>query len=205
MSPAKFAFKPVQWKVVAWMKMRAKRDDCVLLVVDVQDRLIDTIADHEAVVQNIQALIKSALALQVPILATEQENLGDTVPELKALLADPVTRKLTFSGCDSLEFMTKLNATRRRTVILCGIETHICIAQTVLDLLPSHYRVLVVKDATSSHASIDRETALRRMEASGAVISTTEAVIYEMTQRAGTDEFRKILDIVKERRTHVPA
>jgi nicotinamidase-related amidase len=187
------------------MKMRAKRDDCVLLVVDVQDRLIDTIADHEAVVQNIQALIKSALALQVPILATEQENLGDTVPELKALLADPVTRKLTFSGCDSLEFMTKLNATRRRTVILCGIETHICIAQTVLDLLPSHYRVLVVKDATSSHASIDRETALRRMEASGAVISTTEAVIYEMTQRAGTDEFRKILDIVKERRTHVPA
>jgi nicotinamidase-related amidase len=184
--------------------MRAKRGDCVLLVVDVQERLIDTIAEHEVVVQNIQALIKSAAALQVPILATEQENLGDTVPQLKALLPDPPTRKLIFSCCESLEFMTKLKATRRRTVIICGIETHICIMQTVLDLLPGHYRILVVRDATSSHAIVDRETALRRIEARGAEITTAEAVIYEMTEKAGTDEFRKVLDIVKERRMHIP-
>jgi nicotinamidase-related amidase len=73
--------------------------------------------------------------------------------------------------------------------------------QTVLDLLPGHYRILVVRDATSSHAIVDRETALQRIEARGAEITTTEAVIYEMTEKAGTDEFRKILDIVKERRT----
>lgn len=184
--------------------MRAKRSDCVLVVVDVQDRLIGTIAEHDPMVQNIQALIKVAVALQVPILATEQENLGDTVPELKALLPVPPTRKLTFSGCDSLEFMTKLNTTRRKTVVICGIETHICIMQTVLDMLPGHYRILVVRDATSSHAMRDREAALQRMEASGAEITTTEAVIYEMTEKAGTCEFRKILDIVKERRTSVP-
>jgi nicotinamidase-related amidase len=184
--------------------MRAKRGDCVLVVVDVQERLIDTIAEHEAVIQNIEALIKTAVVLQVPILATEQENLGDTVPELKALLPGPPTRKLHFSGCESLEFMTKLNAARRRTAIICGIETHICIEQTVLDLLPGHYRILVVKDATSSHALIDRETALRRMGAAGAEITTTEAVIYEITEKAGTDEFRKVLEIVKERRSHVP-
>jgi len=184
--------------------MRAKRGDCVLVVVDVQDRLINTIAEHEIVIQNIEALIKTAVALQVPILATEQEKLGDTVPELRTLLPDPPTRKLTFSGCDSLEFMTKLNVARRKTVIICGIETHICIIQTVLDLLPGHYRILVVKDATSSHALIDRETALQRMETSGAKITTTEAIIYELTEKAGTDEFRKILDIVKERRTQIP-
>ena len=188
--------------------MRAKRGDCVLVVVDVQDRLIDTISEHAPVVRNIQSLAKAAVALQVPILATEQENLGDTVPELKQLIPDPPTRKLTFSGCESLEFMTKLNKIHRRTVVICGIETHICVLQTVLDLFPGHYRVVVVKDATSSHALTDRDTALRRMEASGAEITTTETIIYEITEKAGTDEFRKILDIVKERRkesVNVPA
>lgn len=181
--------------------MRIKRGDCVLVVVDVQVRLIETIAEHEAVVQNILALIKVAETLQLPILATEQENLGETVPELKALLPNPATRKLTFSGCDSLEFMTKLNTTRRKTVVISGVETHICVSQTVLDLLHGHYRVLVVRDATSSHTLLDRETALRRMETKGAEITTSEAIIYELTEKAGTDEFRSILEIVKERRT----
>jgi nicotinamidase-related amidase len=183
--------------------MRAKRGDCVLVVVDVQERLIDTIAEHEMVVTNIQALIKAAAVLQVPVLTTEQENLGNTVPELKELLPESPTRKLTFSACDSVQFMTKLSTTQRKTMIICGIETHICIMQTVLDLVPGDYRILVVKDATSAHAIIDRETALRRMEAGGAEITTTEAIIYEITEKAGTDEFKRILDIVKERRTRI--
>ena len=184
---------------VEW-NLRIKRSECVLVVVDVQDRLINTIANHEMMVQNIQALVKAAEVLQVPILASEQENLGETVPELKPLLTGLPTRKLSFSGCENVEFMTKLNATQRKTVILCGMETHICIAQTVLDLVPGHYRILVVEDATSSHSLIDRETALRRMEEAGAEITTTEAAIYEMTEKAGTDEFRQVLDIVKKRR-----
>jgi nicotinamidase-related amidase len=179
---------------------RVKRSDCVLVVVDVQDRLIETIAEHAAVVQNIIALIKAAQTLQLPILATEQENLGETVPGLRALLPNPPTRKLTFSSCDSLEFMTKLNTIRKKTVAICGIETHICVSQTVLDLLHGHYRVLVISDATSSHALLDREAALRRMEMKGAEITTSEALIYELTEKAGTDEFRSILEIVKERR-----
>jgi nicotinamidase-related amidase len=182
--------------------MRAKRGDCVLAVIDVQDRLIDTIAEHEPVVQNIKALINAAKVLQVPTLATEQEKLGDTVPELKTLLPETPTRKLTFSCCDSAEFMTKLNATHRKTVIICGIEAHICVMQTALDLLV-HHRVLVPKDATSSHALIDRDTALHRLEDSGAEITTSEALIYELTERAGTEEFEQILDIVKERRKRV--
>lgn len=182
------------------MVMTAKRIECVLLVVDVQDRLIDTIAEHVAVVQDIKTLINAARTLHIPILTTEQEKLGGTVPELKTLLPNPPFRNVSFSCCGDPGFMSKLNTTRKRTVIVCGIETHICVVQTVLDLLKRHYRVLVVRDATSSHDIMDRETALRRMEVSGATITTTEAVIYELTEKAGTEEFREILEIIKARR-----
>ncbi len=186
------------------MRMRVRRGECVLVVVDVQERLIDTIAEHESVIQNIKALIKAAVALQMPILATEQEKLGDAVTELKSLLPEPSIRKLSFSSCDSPEFMTKLNATGRRTVIICGIETHICVIQTVLDLLAGRHRILAVRDATSSHSPLDRDTALQRMQASGAEITSSEAIIYELAEKAGTEEFKKILDLVKERRASVP-
>lgn len=181
--------------------LRVKRSDCVLLVVDVQDRLIDTIAEHAMVVQNIRTLMKAAEALTIPILATEQEKLGETVQELKSLLTDLPFRKMTFSCCGDTKFMGKLNATKRRTILICGIETHICVAQTVLDLLNNHYGVMIVRDASSSHSVTDRETALDRMKNAGTTITTTEAVIYELTEKAGTDEFRKILQIIKERRS----
>jgi len=181
--------------------VRVKRGDCVLLVVDVQDRLIKTIAEHEETVRNIRAIMKAAQVLHIPVIATEQENLGETVSELKTTLPYPAIRKLCFSCCDSLELMTQLNGTRKKAIIVCGIETHICVQQTVLDLLHGRYRVLVLRDATSSHALVDRETALERMRISGAEVTTCEAIIYELTEKAGTDEFRAILEIVKERRT----
>jgi nicotinamidase-related amidase len=101
--------------------------------------------------------------------------------------------------------MRKLRQVRKKTVIVCGIETHICVLQTVLDLLKRRYHVLLVRDATSSNAPVDRETAIDRMCSAGAMIGTTEAVIYELTERAGTEEFGRILEIVKERRSaHTP-
>jgi len=180
---------------------RVKRNDCVLVVVDVQDRLINTITLHELIVENIKALVQTAVVLRMPILATEQEKLGDTMPEVKSLLPNTPTRKISFSCCDNSEFMSKLNAIGRKTVIVCGIETHICVAQTVLDLVRGHRRVLVAKDATSSYGTVDRETAFRRMETSGAEITTSETIIYELTENADTDEFKRILEIVKARRT----
>jgi len=184
--------------------MMVTRSDCVLLVIDVQDRIIDTITEHAATVQNIKALIETAQALNIPVLVTEQENLGDTVSELKNVLTGGKFRKATFSCSRDSEFMRNLIATGKRTAIACGIETHICVEQTVLDLLKHRYEVLVVRDATSSHAIIDRETALQRMQDTGAAITTTEAIIYELTERAGTDEFRKILGIIKEKRMRTP-
>jgi nicotinamidase-related amidase len=181
-----------------------KRSDCVLLVVDVQDRLIDTIAEHAALVQSIKSLVKAAQTLGIPILATEQEKLGNTVPDIKSLLTSNTLPKITFSCCGDATFLSNLNATHRKAVIVSGIETHICVVQTVLDLLKHGFRVLVVRDATSSHAIIDRETAFERVRDAGATITTTEAIIYELTEKAGTQEFKKILEIVKERRRAHP-
>lgn len=180
--------------------MKINRADCVLLIIDVQDRIIDTITEHTEVVQNIKALVKTAEALNVPVLSTEQEKLGETVPELKELIHSPPVRKVNFSCCGNADFMKKLTETRKRVVVVCGIETHICVLQTTLDLLEHRYRVLVTKDATSSHAVVDRETAVNRMADSGATITTTEATIYELAEKSGTDEFRKILEIVKNNR-----
>jgi nicotinamidase-related amidase len=186
--------------------VRISRSDCLLLVVDVQDRLIDTMAEHRAIVENVKALLRAAQVLGLPVLATEQEKLGEIVLELQGLLGgSPKFRKLSFSCCGDFAFLKKLRQLRRKIVIVCGIETHVCVLQTVLDLLKLHYRVMVVKDATSSHALIDRDTAMERMQNTGAIITTTEALIYELTEKAGTEEFRRILEIVKERRsTHPP-
>ncbi len=179
------------------------RKECVLLIIDVQEKLIDTIDGAREILENIKALAKSAHALGIPILVTEQEKLGSTVPELNMMVPCEKTLKLTFSCSKVPEFMSKLQEPARRTVIVCGIEAHICVLQTVLDLLKNGYMIMVPKDATSSHATVDRDTALQRMRDSEAVITTTEALIYELTERAGTEEFRKILDIVKERRLKV--
>jgi len=182
--------------------VRVSRSECVLLIVDVQDRLIGTIAEHEAVVENIRALVRAAQVLNVLVLATEQEKLGEIVPELQSMLSDsPKYRKLSFSCCGDSAFVKKLRQIRKKTIIVCGIETHICVLQTVLDLLKRRYHVLLVRDATSSHAPIDRDTAVERMRSAGAVVGTTEAVIYELTGEVGTEQFRKILEIVKERRS----
>jgi len=180
---------------------RARREDCVLLVIDVQDRLIDTIVQNKELIRNIRALIKTAIALDVSILATEQEKLGGTVSELEQVLSGvPKVRKLAFSGCGVPEFVSNLKKSEKKTVVACGTEAHVCVLQTTLDLIQSGYKVVIPVDAISSHAAQDRDTAIRRMIEAGAVASTTETLIYEWLEKAGTDEFRKVLEIVKERR-----
>lgn len=184
--------------------MRANRGDCLLLVIDVQSKLIDTIFHNKQLVENIEALVKTAKVLALDIVVTEQEKLGQTVPELdRELSRIPKFSKLVFSCFGSPDFEAKLRELSRRTVIVCGIEAHICVLQTVLDLIDRGYQVLLPVDATSSYASLDSQTAIERMRDAGATITTTEALIYELTERAGTDEFRRILEIVKERRRAV--
>jgi nicotinamidase-related amidase len=174
-----------------------KRQDSVLVVVDIQERLTPLISGNAKVIKNVVKLIKFAGIIGLPVVLTEQEKLGDTVKEIKKELPgmSPIT-KIEFSACKCNGFIKKLDELSRHNIILIGIETHICIAQTALELLP-YFNVHVVGDATSSRSLEDRDIAFDRLRQRGAVINSTEMIMYELMEKAGTEEFKKVLELVK--------
>ncbi len=175
----------------------ARRHDSVLVVIDVQDKLLRHIHGGEAVLDRAVRLVRAARTLGVPIVWTEQEKLGGTAARLARELdgLEPV-RKLSF-GCFGCEpFVQALEATGRHTLVLAGIEAHICVAQTAFQGLQA-FDVHVVADAVGSRKPLDRDTALARLGRAGAVVTTWEAVVYEWLERAGTDTFRAVLPLVK--------
>ncbi|MDD5622995.1 MAG: hydrolase [Actinomycetota bacterium] len=174
-----------------------KREDSVLVVIDVQERLVPVISNHNKMIANIVKLIRFAEIIGMPVVMTEQEKLGATVKEIKIELTDlvPIT-KIEFSVWKCSKFVKKLNQLSRSNVILVGVETHICIAQTALELLPN-FNVHVISDATSSRSEENKDIALQRLNQSGVVVSSTEMVIYELMGRAGTEEFKKVLSLIK--------
>jgi nicotinamidase-related amidase len=174
-----------------------EKSDSLLIVIDVQERLMPVIANNKRVVDNVGTLLKFSQIIGLPVILTEQEKLGATVPEVKQEISvcSPIG-KITFDAflCD--EFVKQVHNTKRNTLILTGVETHICVAQTALHALPG-FKVHVVSDAVSSRTGHNQTIGLERMRQSGAVITSTEMVIYELLQRAGTDEFRQTLKLVK--------
>jgi nicotinamidase-related amidase len=173
--------------------------DTALLVVDVQERLIGAIHDGPRVVWNCRRLLDAAAALSLPAAGTEQypKGLGPTVPELAERLG-PCPEKLTFScgGCPSV--FDDFRARGRHKILLTGIETHVCVAQTAFDLLAAGWRVFVAVDAVSSRFPVDCEVALRRMESAGVTLTTTEAAMFEWCQSAGAEPFKAISRLARE-------
>lgn len=171
-----------------------------LLVVDVQERLLPHIDGHEGIVARIVQILKAAHALDVPATITEQypEGLGATVTPIKDA-ADHVElhQKMAFSVLGDTAPRERIISQRRPQVLVCGIEAHVCVQQTVLDLLAEQKRPFVLADAISSRRAFDRDTALRRMEAAGAVVTTVESAIFELTGRSDGPLFKQILPIVK--------
>jgi nicotinamidase-related amidase len=174
------------------------RSDSALLVVDVQEKLVPLIGDSVRIVWNLRRLIDGARLLGLPVLASEQypTGLGSTVPELGALLAVRPA-KLLFS-CRELPMFADFRERGVEKVLVSGIETHVCIQQTVLDLMADGWRAYVAVDAVGSRHEIDHRTALRRMEASGAVLTTVETTLFEWCEAAGTPEFKHISRLVRE-------
>ena len=174
---------------------RLDRESAVLLVIDIQERLAVAMAEREKVVANAGHLIAAAKLLGVPVVHTEQypKGLGPTVPELRAALepAAPV-EKLTFDCCGEPTFAPALDAAGRSTVIVCGMETHICVLQTVLGLLARGVTVHVAADAVCSRNPENARTALELLRDAGAVITCTETVMFQLLVRAGTPEFKAI-------------
>jgi nicotinamidase-related amidase len=173
--------------------------DTALLVVDMQERLLAAIPAREQLVWNVRRLIDGAQVLGLPVAATEQypQGLGATVPELAERLGN-VPSKLTFSCGGCPEVFGDLENRGIHKLLVCGVEAHVCVQQTVLDLLAGAWRVYVAADAVGSRHEIDYRVALGRMDSAGATLTTTEAALFEWCQRAGTPEFRKISRLARE-------
>jgi len=189
--------KKIKWKSKKLNGRFIKREDSVLVVVDIQERLVPVISNHNKMIENIVRLIRFAKIIGMPVVLMEQEKLGDTIKEIKMELPglEPI-KKIEFSACKCSRFMKKINELSKSNIILVGIETHICIAQTALELLPG-FNVHVVADATSSRSVENKDIALQRLSQSGVVVSSTEMVIYELLEKAGTSEFKKVLNLIK--------
>jgi nicotinamidase-related amidase len=170
-----------------------------LLAVDMQDKLLKLIPDHEKVVANAVALIRGAKVLGLPTWATEQypRGLGPTTAAVRELIPERPA-KTTFHCCAVAPLLEQLYGRNVRHVTLVGIEAHVCVAQTALELLDLGFQVQVPADAVASRHKIDWEFALRRLERAGAVVSTTESVLFEWTETADRPEFKAISELIKE-------
>ena len=174
-----------------------ERKECILVVIDAQEKLLPVIADKERILQNIIRLIKVCHLTDIPVTVTEQEKLGDTAEEIrKEFSAEVAIQKVHFNSFACKDFAEQIEKTGKKTLLLTGVEAHICVAQTALHALP-FYRVHIVSDAVSSRLPDNRNVALQRLRDAGAIITSTEMFIYEILQKAGTEEFRSVLPLVK--------
>lgn len=180
-----------------------QRDRAVLAVVDVQERLLPAIPEDRraGVLKNVLIAVDAAKILGVPTIVTEQypKGLGPTLPSVKEHIGDgfaPV-EKVAFSCGRSPEFRAALEATGRKDVILTGVEAHVCVLQTAIDLINAGYRVYVPADGVASRRELDSERGLALMDKAGAIVGTTEAFVFQLLERAGTDEFKAISKLVK--------
>jgi isochorismate hydrolase len=176
-------------------------DECVLAVIDIQQKLLPAIHEKERLIRNSQLLIRLANMLSLPVVVSTQysKGLGQTVPEIVSLLPSvtPV-EKLEFGCFGSSEYCSALNQLEgRHTLLLCGMETHICVMQTALGALRQGFNVHVAADAVGSRSELNWKLGLERMRAAGAVISSTEMMMYELMQRSGTSVFKEILPYLK--------
>jgi nicotinamidase-related amidase len=177
-------------------------DQCALIVVDMQQKLLPPIWEKERLVRNIQLLIRLAGILKIPAIVTTQyaKGLGDTVPDIASMLPNsPPVDKLMFScfGSDVFCSLLKRLPGQRTTVLLCGMETHICVMQTALGALREGYLVHVAADAVSSRTELNWRIGLGRMNSAGAILSSAEMMTYELLRSSGAPAFKELLPYLK--------
>jgi nicotinamidase-related amidase len=182
-------------------KLKLDRTKAVMLLVDVQERLVPAMPPdtYARLLKYAKALIGTAKELDIPVLATEQyrKGLGALVKELADLLPTPATEKVHFSCAADPTFAAALESTRRRQVIVFGMETHVCVFQTVRDLVEKGYEVHVCADAVSSRTEEHRRVGLELCREAGATVNLAETVIFDLLHRAATDEFKKVAPLVR--------
>jgi nicotinamidase-related amidase len=180
--------------------MRILEKETVGLIIDMQERLYPHVQEHEQLTKNTTILIEGLKAIGIKILVTEQytKGLGFTIEPLKSLLNDiEFVEKQAFSCCDEPAFYEELSLTGARSVVVAGIESHVCVLQTAIDLLANGYTPVIVEDCVSSRNPNDKKIAIERMRREGAIITTYESLLFELLRQSGTDSFRIISKLVK--------
>lgn len=172
----------------------------LLLMIDVQERLAPAMSEREAVVRNGAILLQAASALQVPIFASEQypEGLGATLPELRSLTPlDQIHAKREFSCARNAELRARLDETDRRQTVIFGIEAHVCVLQTAMDLAAAGSEVFVAADAVSSRRLESKAVALDRLAQAGIAVVTTEMIVFEWLQSASNPAFKALSKLIR--------
>jgi len=176
-------------------------NNSTLIVVDVQGKLAQLMHDKETMFANVKRMISGAQLLDLPIIWTEQvpDKLGSTTLEVADLLSQttkPIS-KVSFSCCGCPPFIEQLNALNRQQILMVGLETHICVYQTAVDLIKQGYEVQIITDAVASRIASNKQIGLDRMQGAGAILSSTEMALFELMQRADTAHFKEIAKLVR--------
>jgi nicotinamidase-related amidase len=182
------------------MTAMLEREKTGLVLVDVQGKLARIVEDSQALIDNIGKLVRACHALEIPVIWLEQipEKLGATVPELATILfGNSPIAKSCFGGCGSANFLKAIQSSGRTQWLVCGIEAHVCVYQTVSGLIQLGYGVEVVADCVSSRTAANKALALAKMEKRGAGLTCLEMCLYEMMADAAMPKFRTVLDIIK--------
>ena len=180
--------------------MRIFSSETVALVIDLQENLFPHIDNHDRLLANSKILLSGLNILDIPIVVTEQypKGLGSTIKDISSLINNfsPI-EKLSFSCCGEKKFLEAVQGYSKRNIIIFGVETHVCVLQTVIDLIERGYHPVIIEDCVSSRKPSDRETALKRMAREGVIITTYESILFELCEVAGTDQFKQISKLVK--------
>lgn len=180
--------------------MRINKEDSLVMIVDYQEKLMPFIDCNEEILERACVLLKGLELLEVPMMVTRQypKGLGDTITTIKELTKGaPIYDKIAFSCYVDEAIKKAVKDSGKKNIIICGIEAHVCILQTLIDLQEDGFQVILVEDCISSRKANDKEIALIRGRAQGAYITTTESILFELLKYAGTDVFKQISKLVK--------
>lgn len=176
-------------------------ENALLVIVDMQEKLAKAMKEEilEKTVKNIITFIELCKLYQIPIIFTEQypKGLGKTLQDIKSPINDEAIEKISFSSAGEEKFASKIRELNRQKIILTGMESHVCVWQTALDLLQRDYHVFVPSDAVCSRKKHDWKIGIELMKNAGAVITCTETLIFQLLKKAGTAEFKKMLEFIK--------
>lgn len=180
--------------------MRITKENTVALIIDIQERLVPAMFEKDVLIKNCSILIRGLLVSAIPMTVTQQytKGLGDTVDEIKAVIPDfSYIEKRDFSCCDEPSVIERLESLNKKNIVICGIESHVCVLQTAVDLKAAGFNPVVVMDCVSSRTPQSIEMAKERFRHEGIMMTSYESILFELTRSSASPEFKAISALVK--------